>query len=130
MATAKKNAVEQATTFFDKPKATVPAEKVMSQYQTLLAQRAELEAQIAAVREEEVANALEQIRQLVDEYDLHEEVQFTRARRGAPRGSGAGVARGPVAAKYRDPDSGATWSGRGKPPAWIAGKDRTQFLIG
>ncbi|WP_322048073.1 H-NS histone family protein [Paraburkholderia sp. J67] len=102
----------------------------MSQYQALLAQRAELEAQIAAVREEEVANALEQIRQLVDEYDLHEEVQFTRASRGAPRGSGAGVARGPVAAKYRDPDSGATWSGRGKPPAWIAGKDRTQFVIG
>ncbi len=130
MATAKKNAVEQAETLFDNSRAAVPAEKVMSQYQALLAQRAELEAQIAAVREEEVANALEQIRQLVDEYDLHEEVQFTRASRGAPRGSGAGVARGPVAAKYRDPDSGATWSGRGKPPAWIAGKDRTQFVIG
>jgi DNA-binding protein H-NS len=127
MATAKKHAVEQAETLFDKTTAAVPAGKVMSEYQTLLAQRAELEAQIAAVREEEVANALEQIRQLVDEFDLHEEVQFTRARRGAPRGAGA--PRGTVQAKYRDPDSGATWSGRGKPPAWIAGKDRTQFLI-
>ncbi|MFP3798451.1 H-NS family nucleoid-associated regulatory protein [Paraburkholderia sp. SIMBA_027] len=94
-----------------------------------MAQRAELEAQIAAVREEEVTNALEQIRQLVEEFDLHEEVQFTRARRGAPRGPGAGVARSPVAPKYRDPESGATWSGRGKPPKWIAGKDRTKFLI-
>jgi DNA-binding protein H-NS len=129
MATAKKHAVEQGKTLFDNPKAAVPAGKVMSEYQTLLAQRAELEAQIAAVREEEVANALEQIRQLVDEFDLHEEVQFTRARRSAPRGSGTGAPRGPVAAKYRDPGSGATWSGRGKPPAWIAGKDRTQFLI-
>ena len=34
-----------------------------------------------------------------------------------------------VAAKYRDPNTGATWSGRGKPPQWIAGKDRTPFAI-
>ncbi|REG60806.1 H-NS histone family protein [Paraburkholderia sp. BL6669N2] len=31
---------------------------------------------------------------------------------------------------YRDPKSGATWSGRGPAPAWLAGaKDRTRFLI-
>jgi DNA-binding protein H-NS len=34
-----------------------------------------------------------------------------------------------VAPKYRDPESGNTWSGRGKPPRWIAGQDRDQFLI-
>ncbi|WP_284503539.1 H-NS family nucleoid-associated regulatory protein [Caballeronia sp. GAWG1-1] len=39
-------------------------------------------------------------------------------------------ARGPQAPKYRDPKSGATWSGRGPAPAWIAAaKDRTKFLI-
>jgi DNA-binding protein H-NS len=127
MATAKRNAVEQAEALFDKPKAAEPAEPVMSNYQALLAQRAELEAQIAAVREDEVARALETIHQLVDEYDLHEEVQFTRKRIRAQRGAGA--PRGPVPPKYRDPQSGATWSGRGKPPAWIAGKDKTKFLI-
>jgi DNA-binding protein H-NS len=38
--------------------------------------------------------------------------------------------RGPQAAKYRDPKSGATWSGRGPAPAWLAGaKDRSKFLI-
>jgi DNA-binding protein H-NS len=38
--------------------------------------------------------------------------------------------RGPQAPKYRDPKSGATWSGRGPAPAWLAGaKDRTKFLI-
>jgi DNA-binding protein H-NS len=32
---------------------------------------------------------------------------------------------------YRDPASGKTWTGRGKPPAWIAGtNDRSSFLIG
>ena len=38
--------------------------------------------------------------------------------------------RGPQPALYRDPKTGATWSGRARPPAWIANaKDRTKFLI-
>lgn len=31
--------------------------------------------------------------------------------------------------KYRDPSTGVTWSGRGKEPAWIRGKDRKRFEI-
>ena len=38
--------------------------------------------------------------------------------------------RGPQPAMYRHPKSGATWSGRGRAPAWIAeAKDRAKFLI-
>ncbi|MFM0260580.1 H-NS family nucleoid-associated regulatory protein, partial [Paraburkholderia sediminicola] len=38
--------------------------------------------------------------------------------------------RGPQPALYRDPKSGATWSGRGRAPTWIAkAKDRSKFLI-
>ncbi|RKF36735.1 H-NS family nucleoid-associated regulatory protein [Paraburkholderia fungorum] len=38
--------------------------------------------------------------------------------------------RGPQPAMYQDPKSGATWSGRGRAPAWLAGaKDRSKFLI-
>jgi DNA-binding protein H-NS len=49
----------------------------------------------------------------------------------ASKGKAAGRhVRGPQPAKYRDPKSGATWSGRGPAPAWLAGaKDRTKFLI-
>ncbi|MEM5340064.1 H-NS family nucleoid-associated regulatory protein [Paraburkholderia azotifigens] len=37
---------------------------------------------------------------------------------------------GPQTPKYRDPKSGATWSGRGRAPAWLSGaKDRSKFLI-
>jgi DNA-binding protein H-NS len=37
---------------------------------------------------------------------------------------------GPQPAKYRDSKSGATWSGRGRTPAWLASaKNRTRFLI-
>lgn len=90
-----------------------------------MAQQAALEEQIARAREAEVGAVMEQIRQLVADYGLEDEVTFTHARTGRGRGG----PRGPVAAKYRDPDTGATGSGRGKPPFWIAGKDRTQFLI-
>lgn len=39
-----------------------------------------------------------------------------------------------VSAKYRDPDSGKTWSGRGMAPVWLrehekAGRKRTEFQI-
>ncbi|CAD6558340.1 hypothetical protein LMG28727_06602 [Paraburkholderia kirstenboschensis] len=34
-----------------------------------------------------------------------------------------------LAAKYRDPVSGSAWSGRGRAPAWTAGKDRNEFLV-
>ena len=30
---------------------------------------------------------------------------------------------------YRDPASGATWSGRGSDPAWINGRDRQAFKV-
>lgn len=39
-----------------------------------------------------------------------------------------GQPKGPQPAMYRDPKSGATWSGRGRAPAWL-GTDRSKFLI-
>lgn len=49
------------------------------------------------------------------------------ASKGKKRGS---YIRGPQPAKYRDPKTGATWSGRGSAPAWLASaKDRSKFLI-
>ncbi|CCD40665.1 unnamed protein product [Candidatus Paraburkholderia kirkii UZHbot1] len=49
-------------------------------------------------------------------------VTAKRKRKGQPRG--------PQPALYRDPESGATWSGRGRAPAWLASaEDRTPFLI-
>src|SRR5882757_9412944 len=50
----------------------------------------------------------------------------------AVAGAGAhkGQRKGPQPAKYLDPKTGATWSGRGPAPAWLAAaKDRTRFLV-
>jgi len=59
-----------------------------------------------------------------------------RRRRGADgtAASTAGDRRTIVEPKYRDPMSGATWSGRGRPPRWLseaveAGRSREEFLI-
>jgi DNA-binding protein H-NS len=47
---------------------------------------------------------------------------------GAP--ASKGQRKGPQSAKYLDPKTGATWSGRGPAPSWLAAaKDRTRFLI-
>lgn len=49
---------------------------------------------------------------------------------GARRGKPATTRTASVAAKYQDPKSGATWSGRGRAPAWIANvKNRDRFLV-
>lgn len=34
-----------------------------------------------------------------------------------------------VAVKYRDPNTGATWSGRGRSLKWLKGKNAADFLM-
>ncbi len=96
----------------------------MPSYKELVAQREALEQKIKAARDSELAEAIAQARSLVAEYGLQESDVF--AKRGA---TGTRKATGPVAPKYRDPATGATWTGRGKPPLWIAGKEREQYAI-
>ena len=88
----------------------------------LLAQKAALEAQIEAARKAENADAIAKVKALIAEHGLTQQDIFGGAKRGRK-------ASGSVAPKYKDPISGATWSGRGKPPKWIDGKDRSQFAL-
>lgn len=94
----------------------------MSSYKDLLEKKRELETQIEAARKTELADAVKKVLEIVVEYDLTAEDVF---------GKGTRVARkaGPVPPKYRDPATGQTWTGRGKAPKWIDGKDRAQFAI-
>lgn len=96
----------------------------MATYQELLQQRAALDAQIEEARKTERTAAVNSARQLVQEYGLSEKDVFGSGSRGASKAKGL-----TIPPKYRDPMTGATWTGRGKPPLWIAGKDREQFLI-
>src|SRR5262245_36540294 len=60
---------------------------------------------------------------------------FAQVGRIAVYGKKKSLTRRKVAAKYRDPKTGATWSGRGAPARWLAeyekaGRKRESFLIG
>ena len=95
-------------------------------YKELLAQREALEQAIAQARKNEISNAVTKVRELVAEYGLTAQDVFP----GRTAKSGATKAASKVAAKYRDAATGQTWTGRGKAPKWIEGKDRTPFVIG
>ena len=95
----------------------------MSTYQELLAQRAELEKKIEAERAIERAKALTTVRELCAEHGITADDLAPSASKKQPRATGV------VPAKYRDPATGQTWTGRGKEPVWIRGKDRAAFLI-
>lgn len=91
-------------------------------YKDLLAQREALEQQIASARAAEISEALAKIHTLVVEYGLTVADVF-------PAKNQKTSSKSSVEPKYRDPATGQTWTGRGKPPLWIKDKDRDQFLI-
>ncbi len=99
----------------------------MISYKDLLKQREALEQQINEARQREVASALAQVRSLVAEFGLTVQDVFPSGR-ASVRGRGA-TAGSKVPPKYRDPATGKTWTGRGKPPNWMPKEDREQFLI-
>lgn len=97
----------------------------MSNLQTLIAQREELEKKINELRQQEHVEAVTKVRTLVTEFGLTKDDVFPTTRT-------ANKTKKPlvtIAPKYRDPDSGKSWSGRGLTPTWLAGKDKADFLI-
>ncbi|MBS2132095.1 H-NS histone family protein (plasmid) [Burkholderia thailandensis] len=88
----------------------------------LLKQREALEARIQQEKDIGRGKALQTIRGLMAEFDIHVSDLGGNRKRGPQKIT-------PPAPKYRDPLSGATWTGRGKPPRWIAGQDRERFAI-
>lgn len=97
----------------------------MTSYKELLKQREQLENQIKEARNKELADAVNQVRSLVSEFSLTAEDVFPPA-----RGKRSSTAGSKVAPKYKNPETGETWTGRGKAPKWIAGaEDRDKFAI-
>ena len=96
-------------------------------YKELLQQREALEQAIATARAQELSEAIRKARELVAEFDLTIQDVFPSGRSATKSASKS--AGGKVAPKYRDSATGQTWTGRGKAPKWIEGKDRAQYLI-
>src|SRR6202140_534921 len=104
--------------------------------------RKKLQLQADSLIEKKAQAAVDQIRKLMLEHGLTtEDIEAkAKAKREGKAASGAAVSAksskvsgslgSKVPPKYQHPKSGATWTGRGSAPAWIADvKDRTKYLI-
>jgi DNA-binding protein H-NS len=101
----------------------------MASLQELLAQKASLEKQIADTQREERAGAIAKVKELMAAHGLTAADLSTRAV-AAPKPEGTRK----VAAKFRNSDTGETWSGRGLQPKWLkaavaGGKQLSDFAL-
>ncbi|MGA0420992.1 MAG: H-NS family nucleoid-associated regulatory protein [Phycisphaerales bacterium] len=108
-----------------------------------------LKGELERRRRQEAKQAIADIRAKMEEFDLGiGDLGFSAAELSEAAERGGGSRRGTrqtrpakgvdrrrkVAPKYRDPESGTTWSGRGRTPLWMVaaieqGRTRDEFLI-
>ena len=120
----------------------------MNSYKQIQAQIARLQRDADEARKTEIATVVEKLKKSIALYGLTAaDIGLDDAGRSSTRKGAVGKAAGKPAgrktasaktgrpgagvAKYRDPKSGATWSGFGRIPGWLASvKDREAFRIG
>jgi len=96
----------------------------MSTYKELQSQIEKLQKEAEHARKNELANAISDIHNKMRDFGITPEDLGIVGKKKAGK-----TVRKPVAPKYRNTATGETWSGRGKPPKWLAGRDKLQFLI-
>lgn len=96
----------------------------MSTIQDLITQREALDKQIAELRQQQRSDAISKALALIKDFGLTQQDLF-----GGVHGAHKVKTVGKVAAKYRDPETGKEWSGRGLPPNWLKNQDKSKFLV-
>jgi DNA-binding protein H-NS len=117
----------------------------MATLEQIQARMKKLQVQAEALIARRAQAALDQIREIMLKHgltteDIEAKAKARRERVKAASGRvvngkvkvtvKAATTKGKLPPKYRDPKTGATWSGHARPPAWIKNvKDRSKFLI-
>ncbi|MES2261167.1 MAG: H-NS histone family protein [Pseudomonadota bacterium] len=96
----------------------------MTTYQEYQAKIAELQNLAESARKAELSDAKEKIAAIMRETGL-----TLADLGGANKPAKAVKTRAPVPMKYRDEATGQSWTGRGRAPKWLEGKDKADFLI-
>jgi DNA-binding protein H-NS len=99
-------------------------DKITLTLSELLAQHDALQLQLERAKSEEAARVLREIVRKMQEYGI----TLVELMGSTPIEPPAKTAESKLA-KYRDPATGATWSGRGRAPRWINEQDRSAFQI-
>lgn len=98
--------------------------RMMDNYQILVRQQRELEEKVLSARNREIGHAIATIARTAALYGI----TLDEIRKALPKQMKTGV-RGKYVPKYIDPETGRTWSGRGRPPKWLANKNPDDFLL-
>jgi len=94
----------------------------MATYKELQDQIARLQMDAEEARSKEIEGALSQIKALMEEYGLTvNDIEGLSKRKSSKAAQQANI-------QFKD-DAGNTWSGRGRMPAWLKGKDKEQFRV-
>lgn len=105
----------------------------MATLESLQAKIQKLQMQAEALAAKKSSAVIEKIKSLMAEHGLTTadiDAHAGAKKRGPKPGAKAAAKSSASAAKYRDPKTGATWSGYGRAPGWIASaKDRSKFLV-
>lgn len=104
----------------------------MTTLESIQARIAKLQAQAETLVVTKSTAVLEKIRGLMEKHGISaaDIESHVGKRRGRKAGSKSTTTKSASVAMYADPKSGATWSGRGRAPSWIASaKDRSRFLV-
>jgi DNA-binding protein H-NS len=125
----------------------------MQTFEEIQAQILDLQKQADAMRKQAMSAAIKEVKRLVNLYslgmaDIGMSISSPAKKSATPtkttaKGAAKKTAkvkkpasdkRAAVAPKYRDNETGQTWTGRGKPPTWLAAKlaagaSKESFLI-
>lgn len=94
----------------------------------LLQQHEVLQKEIDSARKRERRVKIKEVRELLEKYSLDSEDVFPAHKKTRGPAAAGGVKK-IRPAKYRDPESGKTWSGVGRAPLWIRDRNADDFLI-
>lgn len=95
----------------------------MSTYKELQAKIAALQSQAEESRMAELDGAIQQIKAIMQEFEITiDDLQESKG-----RGKKNAKSSKPRDVQFRDGEN--TWSGRGRMPGWLAGKDKEQFRV-
>ena len=94
----------------------------MATYKELQDQIAALQYKAEETRTQELDGAIQEIKALMQEYGISLQDLNSAAKTKSKK------SKKQPNVQFQDPD-GKTWSGRGRMPAWIKGKDKEKFRI-
>jgi len=95
----------------------------MTSYAEYVEQIVKLQALAEAARKDEITGAIQKIKDLMQLHGVSVGDLASGSRAKSTK------AKSTVAPQFKNPETGEMWTGRGRAPLWLAGKDKEQFRI-